>query len=57
MKHILYGQGIVAVMYVTLPLSPYDIIHYNIRYMEGLVQDRRNSSALAMELCLFCTNP
>ena len=35
MKHILYGQSIVAVMYVTVPLSPYDIIHYNIRYMEG----------------------
>ena len=23
----------------------------------GLVQERRNSSALAMELCLRCTNP
>ena len=26
-------------------------------YIGGLVQERRNSSALAMELCLSCTNP
>ena len=26
-------------------------------YFEGLAQERRNSSALAMELCLSCTNP
>ena len=26
-------------------------------YIDGLVQERRNSSALAMELCLACTNP
>ena len=26
-------------------------------YMDGLVQERRNSSALAMELCLSCTKP
>ena len=25
--------------------------------LDGLVQERRNSSALAMELCLSCTNP
>ena len=25
--------------------------------IDGLVQERRNSSALAMELCLSCTNP
>ena len=25
--------------------------------VDGLVQERRNSSALAMELCLSCTNP
>ena len=25
--------------------------------MDRLVQERRNSSALAMELCLSCTNP
>ena len=25
--------------------------------INGLVQERRNSSALAMELHLFCTNP
>ena len=28
--------------------------NYNI---DGLVQERHNSSALAMELCLSCTNP
>ena len=26
-------------------------------YTDGLVQERRNSSALAMELCLSCTKP
>ena len=26
-------------------------------YIDGLVQERRNSSALAMELRLSCTNP
>ena len=26
-------------------------------YIDGLVQEIRNSSALAMELCLSCTNP
>ena len=26
-------------------------------YIDGLVQVRRNSSALAMELCLSCINP
>ena len=26
-------------------------------YIEGLVQERRNSSAWAMELCLFCNKP
>ena len=26
-------------------------------HFDGLVQERRNSSALAMELCLSCTNP
>ena len=26
-------------------------------HLDGLVQERRNSSALAMELCLSCINP
>ena len=26
-------------------------------HFDGLVQDRRNSSALAMELCLSCISP
>ena len=29
----------------------------NQRHIDGLVQERRNSSALAMELLLSCTNP
>ena len=31
--------------------------HNNYGYRDGLVQERRNSSALAMELQLSCTNP
>ena len=27
------------------------------QHIDGLVQERRNSIALAMELRLFCTNP
>ena len=35
-----------------------DIYHIdNIQYHIGLMQKRRNSSALAMELCLFCIKP
>ena len=30
---------------------------HNVTEFDGLVQERRNSSALAMELCLSCTNP
>ena len=30
-------------------------LHY--QYIDGLVQERHNSSALAMELRLSCTNP
>ena len=39
------------------------IVEFNCRYsssngiFDGLVQERRNSSALAMELCLSCINP
>ena len=33
--------------------SPRSIIHY----INGLVQERRNSSPLAMELRISCTNP
>ena len=33
-------------------------MHYNYTHeIDGLVQERRNSSALAMELRLSCTNP
>ena len=37
-----------------LHLIPFMVSYYNI---DGLVQERRNSSALAMELRLSCTNP
>ena len=42
--------------YVIIPewIVPYSISH---KHIDGLVQERRNSSALAMELCLSCTNP
>ena len=32
-------------------------IHLKYPHIDGLVQERRNSSALAMELRLSCTNP
>ena len=31
-------------------------VHFDL-YFDGLVQERRNSSVLAMELRLSCTNP
>ena len=34
--------------------STVDILEFHV---DGLVQERRNSSALAMELRLSCTNP
>ena len=36
-------------------LSDWPLFHKN--HINGLVQERHNSSALAMELCLCCTNP
>ena len=35
----------------------YHILTSNHWYIDGLVQEKRNSSALAMELRLSCTNP
>ena len=32
-------------------------IQYHIYYIDGLVQERRNYSALALELRISCTNP
>ena len=32
-------------------------LYYMIEYIDGLMQKRRNSSALAMELRLSCINP
>ena len=46
--------NLVAVLFVCTPASFVSILPwYNI---DGLVQERHNSSALAMELCLSCTN-
>ena len=33
------------------------LAHWGFMHIDGLVQERRNSSALAMELRLSCTNP
>ena len=32
-------------------------LHVSVEYIHGLMQKRHNSSALAMELCLFCIKP
>ena len=45
---VLSSQGLLVVISIS------DKISY---HNDGLVQVRRNSSALAMELCLSCTNP
>ena len=37
--------------------SKYIISFCSLCYIDGLVQERRNSSALAMELRMSCTNP
>ena len=44
------------------PLNPTTLLKLfmsmsSLHYIDGLVQERRNSSALAMELRLSCTNP
>ena len=43
------------------PAGTFDVVgvsHDSVQYhIDGLVQERFNSSALAMELCLSCTNP
>ena len=49
-------------VYLCLYLSVKNIAKYAIVYpihahIDGLVQERRSSSALAMELHLSCTNP
>ena len=33
------------------------VLQLNVQYIDGLMQERRNSSALAMELRLSCMNP
>ena len=33
------------------------LVSFSFRHIDGWVQVRRNSSALAMELCLSCANP
>ena len=41
----------------TMSYSSVNEAIYGIVYIDGLVQERRNSSVLAMELCLSCTYP
>ena len=41
---------------ISLDFIIYTLGHY-ICYVDGLVQERRNSIANALELCLSCTNP
>ena len=38
-------------------ISSLNIIKKYLTYLDGLVQERRNSIANALELCLSCTNP
>ena len=40
----------------SLPIYKYDIRQKR-RHIDRLVEEKRSSSTLAMELCLFCTNP
>ena len=35
----------------------YNVFELFIAHINGLVQERHNSRALAMELCLSCSNP
>ena len=41
----------------TMDMNPIAYGNNIMAYIEGLVQERRNSSALAMELRLSCTDP
>ena len=45
------------VIYEIMFVIGYDLDKYDRIHVDGLVQEWRNSSALAMELRLFCTNP
>ena len=67
-----WGNGLMSEGAMPLP-QPMSIYHYCsqqslsqemgnitamwIQYIDSLVQERHNSSALAMELCLSCTKP
>ena len=54
---ILNGNFKYIVVRGHLPTGIVSQIKFNNVYIDMLVQERRNSSALAMELCLSCTNP
>ena len=47
-----YSQGFIVVI-VSVPKG----FKWPFSHIDGLVQERRNSSALAVELRLFCNNP
>ena len=46
-----------TVRHSVILLSLHVLWHFRQHHIDGLVPERRNSSALAMELCLSCTNP
>ena len=46
--HTITGSRCIMIFYYII---------YKVRHFKRLVRDRRNSSALAMKLCLSCTNP
>ena len=55
--HSNLGQGQTQIPQQEINLNWLDWIIIHLSHIDGLVQERRNSSGLAMELCLSCTNP
>ena len=58
--HIFFQRYFSKIIYQIASFMPKIGIHgqlYIILYIDGLMQERHNSSALAMELRLSCTNP
>ena len=48
-----FSQDSIGILYMIV----LNWMQFNWFNIDVLVQERRNSSALAMELCLSCTNP
>ena len=53
----IWGEHVANKDVYTIHVMPYGFYHKIHHNIDGLVQERRNSSALAMELRLSCTNP